>query len=60
LSDLNEHYAEFTTNYKEGKLLVLDVNDLDFVNNPKDLAKIIAKIDKALLYDKQPELEFEN
>jgi hypothetical protein len=30
------------------------------VNNPKDLAKIISKVDKALLYDKQPELEFEN
>jgi deoxyadenosine/deoxycytidine kinase len=59
LADLNEHYAEFTENYKEGKVLTLDVNNLDFVNNPKDLAKIIKAVDKALLYEKPPELEFE-
>ena len=58
LSDLNEHYQEFTTNYKEGKILVLDVNNLDFVNNSADLALIIKKVDKALLYDKPPEIEF--
>jgi deoxyadenosine/deoxycytidine kinase len=58
LSDLNEHYQEFTTNYKEGKILVLDVNNIDFVNNPADLALIISKVDKALLYEKPPEIDF--
>lgn len=58
LSDLNEHYQEFTTNYKEGKILVLDVNNLDFVNNRADLALIISKVDKALLYEKPPEIDF--
>ena len=57
-ADLNEHYQEFTANYKEGKILVLDVNNLDFVNNPADLALIISKVDKALLYEKPPEIEF--
>jgi deoxyadenosine/deoxycytidine kinase len=60
LGDLNEHYEEFTSNYKEGKLLILDVNNLDFVNNPADFAKIIAKVDNALLYDKPLQLSFEN
>lgn len=58
LSDLNEHYQEFTSHYKEGKILVLDVNNLDFVNNPADLAFIIGKVDKALLYEKPPEIDF--
>lgn len=58
LEDLNEHYSEFTENYKEGKLLVIEVDNLDFVNNPKDLAYIIGKVDKALLYDKPPQFDF--
>jgi deoxyadenosine/deoxycytidine kinase len=58
LSDLNEHYAEFTENYKEGKILVLEVDNLDFVNKPEDLAKIIRQVDKALLYENPPQLEF--
>ncbi len=58
LEDLNEHYSEFTENYKEGKILVVEVDNLDFVNNPKDLADIISKVDKALLYEKPPQLNF--
>ena len=37
-----------------------DVNNLDFANNTADLAKIIAKVDNALLYDKPPQLAFEH
>jgi len=58
LADLNEHYEEFTSNYKEGKLLVLDINTLDFVNNAEDLSQIIRKVDNALLYDKPLQLTF--
>jgi deoxyadenosine/deoxycytidine kinase len=50
LADLNRHYENFTVNYYEGKLLVIDVNDLDYQNNPDDLNYIIAEVDKALLY----------
>lgn len=50
LEDLNEHYEEFISNYKDGKLLVLDVNSLDYVNRAEDLNFIISEVDKALLY----------
>ena len=35
-------------NYKQGKLLVIDVNNLDFVANPEDLGGIIEKIQAEL------------
>jgi deoxyadenosine/deoxycytidine kinase len=31
--------------YEKGNLLVIDVDDLDFVNDPEDLGIIINKID---------------
>ena len=44
LRNLNDHYNEWMANYKQGKLLVIDVNSLDFVANPEDLGFIIEKI----------------
>src|SRR5690606_6841095 len=37
LSKLNEKYDKCITNYKEGKLLILDKDNLDFANNPEVL-----------------------
>ncbi len=45
LKSLNEKYEHWINNYNQGKLLIIDVDDLDFVNNPKDLGFIIEKID---------------
>lgn len=45
LSRLNEKYDNWTTNYKEGNILVIDVDNLDFVSNPEDLGTIFAKIE---------------
>jgi len=45
LSRLNERYEAWIANYKKGNLLIIDVNDLDFVDNQEDLGKIINKID---------------
>jgi deoxyadenosine/deoxycytidine kinase len=45
LSRLNERYEAWITNYKKGKLLIIDVDNLDFVDNPEDLGSIIDKID---------------
>jgi deoxyadenosine/deoxycytidine kinase len=45
LKNLNEHYENWINNYKAGKLLIIDVNHLDFVNNIDDFAFIINKID---------------
>lgn len=49
LTRLNERYEAWITDYNLGKLLIMDVNDVDFANNPKDLSEAIDKID-ALLY----------
>ena len=44
LTRLNERYEAWVSQYKLGKLLILDVNNLDF-NEPKDLSVVINKID---------------
>ncbi len=45
LSRLNERYEAWITNYDKGNLLIVDVNNLDFVENQEDLGVIINKID---------------
>lgn len=45
LKNLNEHYESWIKNYKHGKLLTIDVNDLDFVERIDDFAFIVNKID---------------
>ena len=45
LSRLNERYEAWISKYTKGKLLVIDVDDLNFVDNPEDLGFIIDKID---------------
>jgi deoxyadenosine/deoxycytidine kinase len=44
LRNLNDHYENWISSYKDGKLLIIDVNKLDFVNNPEDLGTIIDRI----------------
>lgn len=48
LSKLNDRYEDWITNYKKGKLLVIDVDELDFIINPEDLGTVIQKIDAKL------------
>ncbi|RRQ47912.1 deoxynucleoside kinase [Maribacter algicola] len=45
LSRLNERYEAWVHGYDKGKLLVIDVDELDFVDNPEDLGRVINKID---------------
>ncbi|MBB1138432.1 deoxynucleoside kinase [Myroides sp. WP-1] len=45
LSGLNERYENWIKGYDKGKLLVIDVDRLDFVDKPEDLGSIIDKID---------------
>jgi deoxyadenosine/deoxycytidine kinase len=45
LKNLNEHYAEWIGNYDLGKLLIIDVNNLDFVKNVEDHAYILEQVD---------------
>jgi deoxyadenosine/deoxycytidine kinase len=48
LSKLNDKYKKWIDNYKEGKLLVLDKDNLDFANNPEDLGFIIQSIEREI------------
>ncbi|SNR66998.1 Deoxyadenosine/deoxycytidine kinase [Lutibacter agarilyticus] len=45
LSRLNERYEAWITKYNKGNLLIIDVDNLDFVDNQEDLGSIIDKID---------------
>ena len=45
LSRLNERYEAWIHGYNKGKLLIIDVDDLNFVDNPEDLGSIINTID---------------
>lgn len=48
LKNLNSHYEEWIAGYKEGKLLIVDVNNLDFVESASDFSFIVEKIDREI------------
>lgn len=48
LKNLNSHYEEWIGDYKEGKLLIVDVNDMDFVERPEDFSSIVEKIEREM------------
>jgi hypothetical protein len=48
LSRLNERYEAWTSTYDKGKIIIIGVDDIDFVENKEDLNKIISKVDKLI------------
>lgn len=48
LSRLNERYEAWTSTYDKGKMVIIDVDNLDFVENKEDLNSIISEIDNVL------------
>jgi deoxyadenosine/deoxycytidine kinase len=48
LKRLNERYEAWISTYTDGKLLIIDVDDLDFETSQEDLGKIISKIDSEI------------
>ena len=48
LKNLNSHYEEWIAGYKEGKLLIIDVNELDFVERASDFSFIVEKIEREI------------
>ncbi|MCC6722183.1 MAG: deoxynucleoside kinase [Bacteroidia bacterium] len=48
LKRLNERYEAWISNYKEGKLLIIDKDDIDFENKPEDFGQIINKVEAVL------------
>lgn len=45
LKRLNEHYNNWIDKYKDGPLLIIDIDGSDFSENKNDLAGIISKVD---------------
>ncbi|MGM0582361.1 MAG: deoxynucleoside kinase [Bacteroidota bacterium] len=45
LKNLNKHYEAWVKQYDIGKLVIIDVNQLDYLNNVEDFALIVSKID---------------
>lgn len=45
LKKLNKHYDSWAESYKDGDMLIVDINDLDFTNNENDFAYLIELID---------------
>ena len=48
LTRLNERYEAWIEGYNLGKLLIVDVNNSNYKNNPKDLSNVIDKVDAEL------------
>lgn len=48
LSNLNRYYDDWMLNYNEGKKLIIDSDDLNFVKNPKDFDLVAQRIVSAL------------
>ncbi|WP_017729886.1 deoxynucleoside kinase [Nafulsella turpanensis] len=48
LKNLNQHYEDWISQYKMGRLLIVDVNKLDFVANVEDFAGIVERINVEL------------
>ena len=48
LKSLNDRYESWINTYKEGKLLIVDVDNINFSENPEDLGSIIDKVNADL------------
>ena len=48
LENLNRRYDDFIYNKYKGRVMTVEKDQLDFLNRPKDLARIIDRIDREL------------
>ena len=48
LNNLNRYYHEWINSYQLGKLLVIDVNHIDFVENIDDFSMIVERVDREI------------
>ena len=48
LENLNRRYDEFINKMYKGRVMVIDKDNLDYLNNPKDFAQIVDRIDATL------------
>ena len=47
---LNHYYEDFVKHYDHGKIIEIDVNQMDFASNPKDFDIIVSQLNKELFY----------
>ena len=48
LKRLNERYEAWISDYKQGPLLIFNVDDMNFQENPEDLSKIINQVESTI------------
>jgi deoxyadenosine/deoxycytidine kinase len=48
LRRLNERYEAWVTKYNDGRLLIIDVGNLDFANKPEDLGLVVSQVNREL------------
>jgi len=48
LKRLNERYEAWIDRYNNGKLLIINTNDIDFIRNKSDLSSVIDKVEAEL------------
>mgnify|MGYP003441737493 CR=1 FL=1 len=48
LKGLNDRYDNWIENYKDGKKLIINVDEIKFEENPKDLSLVIDSINAQL------------
>lgn len=48
LKRLNERYESWIETYKDGKMLIVDADSMDFLGNPEDVSLVIDKINAEL------------
>ena len=48
LKQLNQYYNNWIDNYKEGPLLIINVDDLNYADKQADFSKVVEKIDAEL------------
>jgi len=48
LTRLNERYEAWVESYQKGKILIINVDNIDFADNPDELQAIISQIDEAI------------
>ncbi len=46
LLDLNTLYEKWINNYKISRLFIVEADKIDFVNNPKDLARLLENLER--------------
>jgi len=48
LSGLNERYEKWISNYKDGKVLIIDVDEIKYEDRTEDLRHVIDRVDAQL------------